>query len=308
MLTFQILLLILSIFLLWFGADWLVAAASRVAKRLGISEMIIGLTVVAAGTSAPEIAVSVGASLRGEPEIALANIIGSNIFNLGLILGLVVLVSSVITSRAMVFRDGIMLMGSSLLLLLFVSDGTLSRFEGLFLITCLAGYILFLIKQRVPMAEELPEGEYKWTDWGQLAIGLAMVLGGGQFLVGSATFIATSFGLSEWLIGLTIVAIGTSAPELVTSLTAILRGNHGISIGNLIGSDLFNILGAVGVAAIARPLVISTTHVMPSLILMAGMAVIITYMMRSDWRLSRTEGGLLFGMGLARWAMNLFLF
>lgn len=304
MLIIQIISLVASIFLLWFGADWLVGAATRIAKRLGVSEMIIGLTVVAAGTSAPEMAVSIEAALTGEPEIALANIVGSNIFNLGLILGMVVLVSSVVTSRAMVFRDGLMLMASSLLLLAFLSDGILTRVEGFLLLGCLVGYITYLIQQRAPVDDELPEGEYKWTDWGTLIFGLGMVLAGGHFLVDSASYIATTFGLSEWLIGLTIVAIGTSAPELVTSLAAILRGNHGISIGNLIGSDLFNILGAVGLAAIASPLLISA-NVLPSIVIMAGMAVIITFMMRSDWRLSRTEGGLLLGMGLARWALNL---
>lgn len=304
MLIFQILMAVSSIFLLWFGADWLVSAATRIAKRIGVSELIIGLTVVAAGTSAPEMAVSISAAVRGQPEIALANIIGSNIFNLGLILGMVVLVSSVVTSRAMVFRDGLMLMGSSFLLVAFLSNGVLSRIEGFILLGCLIGYITYLVKQRVPCEEEIPDGEYRWTDWGLLLVGLGMVLGGGRLLINSSTFVATALGLSEWIIGLTIVAIGTSAPELVTSLAAILRGNHGISIGNLIGSDLFNILGAVGLAAIARPLLI-TTNVLPSLVLMAGMAVVITYMMRSDWRLSRTEGGLLLGMGLARWAMNL---
>ena len=304
MLTVQFVFLVASIFLLWFGADWLVTAATRIAQRLGVSEMIVGLTVVAAGTSAPEFAVSVNAAINGKADIALGNIIGSNIFNLGLILGMVVLVRSVTTSRSMVFRDGLMLIGSSIMLLLFLIDGTLARWEGFVLAGMLVSYITYLYYKNEPFDEELPEGEYRWTDSLLLLVGLGMVIGGGQLLVDSASTIARYFGLSEWAIGLTIVAIGTSAPELVTSLTALFKGNYGISIGNLIGSDLFNILGVLGVASMARPVIIET-GAFSGLTLMAGMAVVITFMMRSDWRLSRTEGGLLLGMGLARWAFNL---
>ncbi|MEM7129991.1 MAG: calcium/sodium antiporter [Chloroflexota bacterium] len=307
MFIIQFTLLIVSIFLLWFGADWMVTAATRIARRLGVSELIVGLTVVAAGTSAPELAVSVDAALRGNADIALGNIIGSNIFNLGLILGMVVLVRSVVTSRNMVLRDGLMLIVSTVLLLLCLIDGVLTRFEGLLLFSTLAGYIYYLYRQNEPVDEELAEGNYRWTDSILFLIGLGMVIGGGKLLVDAATYIAYSFGLSEWLVGVTIVAIGTSAPEVVTSLAAILRRSYGISIGNLIGSDLFNILGVLGIAAIARPLVLETS-VFVSFALMAGMAIVIVLMMRSDWRLSRTEGGFLLGMGLARWALNLLFF
>lgn len=305
MLIIQSVFLAASILLLWFGADWLVSAAARIAKRFGVSEMVIGLTVVAAGTSAPEFAVTIDAAISGQPEIALANIIGSNIFNLGLILGMVVLASSVLTSQAMVYRDGIMLMTSCFIALFCVLDGVLTRIEGVLLVSILIGYLVFLYRQRVDTCEDLPEGDYRLTDWFRLLMGLGMVLGGGQLLVDSASYLALFFGLSEWLIGLTVVAVGTSAPELVTSLAALMRGNHGISVGNLIGSDLFNVLGAIGLAAIARPLVVGS-GAFNGLVLMTGMAIVITIMMRSNWRLSRTEGGLLFSMGLARWALNLF--
>lgn len=307
MLAIQLILLAVSVVLLWHGANWLVTGATRLARWLGVSELVVGLTVVAAGTSAPEFAVSVNAALRGSADIALGNIIGSNIFNLGLILGMVVLVRAVLTSQAMVFRDGLMLIGSTFMLLVFLLDGTLTRLEGFTLIATLAGYIYYLYRQNETLDDEIPAGKFCWTDTLLLGAGLGMVIGGGRLLVDSATYVARDFGVSEWIIGLTIVAIGTSAPELVTSISALVHGRHGISIGNLIGSDLFNILGVLGVSSFVRPMLLGTES-FGSLFLMVGMAIVITMMMRSNWKLSRAEGGVLLGMGLARWAVNLLFF
>ena len=252
------LIIVVTILALWRGALWTVEAAARMARRMGMSELVIGLTVVALGTSLPEFAVSVDSALSGKADIALGNVIGSNIFNLGLILGGVVLVRAVSTSRQLVFRDGVMLVLAALLLIFFLSDLHLTRAEGLVLLGVLGAYLIYLIWQRQPAEEEAPSGEFQRMDLLRLPIGLLTVLVGAHFLVQSASALALMAGVSEWLIGVTIVAIGTSAPELATSLVALLRNLHGISVGNLIGSDLFNLLGVLGLAALVQPFSIST--------------------------------------------------
>lgn len=296
-------IIVATILGLWWGAVWVVEAASRIAKRLGVSELIIGLTVVAMGTSAPEFAVTVGAALKGQADISIGNVVGSNIFNLGFILGGVALVRAITTSRSLVYRDGIVMIGITFLLLFFLRDLTMSRLEGAVLMSLLVAYIGLLIYQKDGSDEELPEGEFQWLDIPRLLGGLALIVTSGHYLVESASNLARAVGVSEWVIGVTIVAAGTSAPELVTSLIAVLRGHYGISAGNLIGSDIFNLLGVLGLAAVLQPMKIDP-GAYTSLYVLSGMVILAVVLMRTGWKLSRWEGALLLIINIVRWIMD----
>jgi cation:H+ antiporter len=296
-------IVITTIIGLWWGAVWVVESASRIAKRLGVSELIIGLTVVAMGTSAPEFAVTVGAALKGQGDISIGNVVGSNIFNLGFILGGVAMVRAIKTTRSLVYRDGIIMIGITLLLLFFLRDLFMERWEGAILMSLLAAYIALLIYQRDGSDEELPEGNFQWTDIPRLLGGLALVVISGHYLVESASSLARAVGVSEWVIGVTIVAAGTSAPELVTSLIAVLRGHYGISAGNLIGSDIFNLLGVLGLAAVLQPMDIDP-GAYASLYVLTGMVLLVVIMMRTGWKLSRWEGAILVVINIVRWIMD----
>jgi cation:H+ antiporter len=297
----DILLLILSIVLLWKGSDKLVESAGRIAARLGVSELIIGLTIVAFGTSAPEFAVTVTAALKGISSISVGNIVGSNIFNLGFILGIVAVIVPVIISPKLVYRDGAIMIASTFILLFFFHDLTLSFMEGMTLILLLIVYLIFLFFRKEKFdTDEISQGEGAWKDWIILPVSIAVVVTGGHLLVNSGSSIARAAGISEWVIGVTIVAAGTSAPEMATSIAAVIKGRHGISAGNLIGSNIFNILGVLGIAGILRPLTIMQSSYY-SLIMLMLMVIFAVLLMRTGWRISRTEGLLLILSGLALW-------
>ena len=301
----EILIVIVCIAGLWVGGSWIVDAAARIARKIGMSELVIGLTIVAIGTSAPEFAVTIAAALNGQADISVGNVVGSNIFNLGFILGGVALVAGIPTSRKLVMRDGLMLIAATLLLLLFLFDLRLATWEGIVLMTVLVRYVGYLIVKRDggDSPEELPDGDFRWLDIPALIGGIALIVTSGHFLVESASEIARHFGMSEWVIGVTIVAAGTSAPELATSLMGVLRGKHGISVGNLIGSDLFNLLGVLGLAAIISPLTVES-GAMGSMILLCGLVMLVVIMLRTGWKLTRFEGGLLVAINLVRWVAD----
>ncbi len=301
---YDILIIILCIGALWYGALLVVDSASRIALKLGMSELVIGLTIVAFGTSAPEFAVTISAAIRGHESMSVANIVGSNIFNLGFILGGVAVVRPIITNPKLIWRDGMILIGTSFLLILFLYDLTLEWYEGVILISILIAYLIFLFykKERID-DEEIPEKEYHWTDVPKFIGGLLLILGGGHFFVDSATGIAIVLGVSSWVVGVTIVAAGTSAPELATSLAAVIKGKHGISAGNLIGSDLYNLLGVLGLAAVIRPLNVESAAY-SSIFLLSGMVILVVYFMRSGWKISRTEGIILIIINLIRWTLD----
>ncbi|MEM7113208.1 MAG: sodium:calcium antiporter [Chloroflexota bacterium] len=296
---------IVCIVALAFGASLVVDSAARMARKLRVSDLVIGLTVVAIGTSAPEFAVTISAALNGQANISVGNVVGSNIFNLGFILGGVVLFKSLATNKKLVYRDGVFLISVTLLLLLFMWDLTLQRYEGFILFGLLIAYIIFLYIRREASDEELPEGEFSWKDVPIFIVGVGLVVAGGHYLVDAASEIARAFGVSEWVIAVSIVAAGTSAPEMVTSLVGAIRGHEGISIGNLIGSDLFNLLGVLGLAGIiqTQPMIIDPSG-LNSLILLSGMVLLVVIFMRTGWRLSRWEGGLLIGINLVRWFLD----
>ena len=301
----NVVIIIASIVALAYGATFIVDSAARMARRFGVSELIIGLTIVAVGTSAPEFAVTISAAVSGQADISVSNIVGSNIFNLGFILGGVVAVRAITTTPKIVYRDGGMLIGATLVLLFFMRDLQLQQWEGAVLLALLFAYLLYLYTQRDVDLEEVPDGEFRWRDVPLFALGIAMVVLGGDFLVESATEVARLLGMSDWVIGVTIVAAGTSAPEMATSLVGVLRGHSDISIGNLIGSDLFNLLGVLGLAGViqSQPMVIDSAG-LSSLMLLSGMVIFVVILMRVGWKLNRWEGVMLILINLLRWIFD----
>ena len=300
-------LLVAGVGLLWKGADWVVHSACGLAHRFGLPDAVVGVSVVALGTSAPELMVAVLAALRGQPDIAVANIVGSNIFNLGIILGGCAAIWTVPTTRSLVGRDAPVLLLATLLLLLFLDDRLLERWEGGAMVVCLGSYLLYLVTRRGlrfetydPVSEDTDSGR----DYFRLILGLGGVLGGAHLLVGSASDLARLMGISDWAIGVTIVAAGTSLPELVTALVAAHRGRMGMLAGTLVGSDLFNLLGVLGLTALLHPLAVSH-GVDASLMLMAAMVTVLIVLMRTGWWLTRAEGLVLIAIGLLRWSRDL---
>lgn len=297
-------ILLLSVLFLWKGADSLVDSASKIAETFGISDLIIGLTVVAFGTSAPEFAVTINAALKQQADISVGDIVGSNIFNLGFILGTVAVIRSIESTKKLIYRDGLFMILVTLLLLLFFLDNRLTRYEGITLMSILLLYLLFLFIKKEPLDEErIVHEPAMWKDWVMLPLSIAAVILGGHYLVSSASFLAKSAGVSDWVIGVTIVAAGTSAPEMATSLAAVLKGKHGMSAGNLIGSDLFNILGVLGLAGTLNPMEINP-NAYSSLLMLSGMVILVIVFLRTGWRLSRSEGFVLLGIGIARWIVD----
>lgn len=296
----DIVILLVSIIVIGKGAVWLVDAAARVAKHFGISELVIGLTVVAFGTSAPEFGVTILAAIRGMGDISVGNIVGSNIFNLGFILGGTAIIHSLKTNRTIVFRDGIFLLFGGILLSVFLWDLTLSKIEGIILFTFLILYLLYLYFNKETIETEEPtHAMYRW-DPILLFVGIGLVIVGSHFLVESAINIARFMGVSDWVIGATIIAAGTSAPEFATSLTAAMKSRYGMSVGNLIGSDIFNLFGVLGIAGIMRNLSVGhDAHI--NLIILSFMIAVVLIFMRTGWVVSRKEGIILVMIGLLRW-------
>lgn len=254
-------LLLVGLAALVAGAELLVRGASRLALAVRVPPLIVGLTVVAFGTSSPELAVSTSAALAGQGDIALGNVIGSNIFNILFILGLAALVAPLVVSSQLVRFDVPVMVVATVLLLWMVSDGTISGGEGVVLLLGLALYVGFLIREgwRSAAAEPVDPDRVRRgaasfaADAAMIAVGLGLLVVGSDWLVDSARRIATALGVSELMIGLTIVAAGTSLPELATSVIAAARGQRDLAVGNVVGSNLFNILGILGVAAVVAP-------------------------------------------------------
>ena len=250
--------------LLYFGANWLVQGAITLALHLGLSPLIVGLTVVALGTSVPEALVSVQAAIGHQGGIALGNVIGSNILNIALILGLSAFFNPLKVDSHLVKADVPLLAGATFMLVVLLEDFHISRMEGAFLLLCIVGYVagnIMTVKRTSPEENkiegvELPEDHSKnlWRDISFLFIGLIALAFGSNFLVTGAVDLARIFGLSEALIGLTIVSIGTGTPEMATALMAAYRKRSDLAIGNAVGSNLFNIMFVLGIAALVAPL------------------------------------------------------
>ena len=299
-------LVFLSIIMLWKGADWLVDSAAEIAHSLKVSDLIIGLTVVAFGTSAPEFAVTISAAVTKQTDISIGNVIGSNIFNLGFILGGTAIIRPISTNEKMFNRDGLfLLIVTALIFFLFfgfngwTSDDNYTRIEGLILFSLLIGYITFLFIKKDP-PEEISPDKATIMSYVFFFIGLILIVLGGHLMVTHASNIARFYGISDWVIAVTIVAAGTSAPEFATSIAAAIKGRHGIAIGNLIGSDLFNLLGVLGLAGIINPSVI-TQDIFDSVFILVLMVGLTLLLIRTKWRISRAEGALLVSINLIRW-------
>jgi cation:H+ antiporter len=300
----DVVIIIVSILLITQGATWLVESSIRIARRIGVSELVIGLTIVAAGTSAPEFGVTILAAFRGLGDISVGNIVGSNIFNLGFILGGTAIIRSLTTDSKVVVRDGGFLLIGTIILTYFLWDLSLNLMEGCILLLMLVAYLAHLFWNKEPLQhdEEQPL-EYRWYDPFLLILGLVMVVGSSHFLVSSATDLAELAGISQWVIGATIVAAGTSAPELATSIVAAIKGNHGISVGNLLGSDIFNMYGVLAVASMMKELPVDV-EARSNLLALILMVLLVIIFMRTGWRISRWEGIVLVVIGLARWLFS----
>ncbi len=304
--TVKIAMLAISALLLWKGANWIVDSAAAIARKYHMSELVIGLTVVAFGTSAPEFLVSATAAFKGLGDISLSNIVGSNIFNLGLILGLMAMIKPIKTHATLVYRDGVFLWGMTILVTIFSLNLYMGRMEGIILLGLLIIYIGFLIFRGHKETEglDLPsQRPATWKDYPMLLAGFASISLGGHFMVESATFLAEFMGVSKWVIGVTIVAAGTSLPELITCLAASIRGKNDMLLGNLLGSDFFNFAGVLGMTCILRPLEISPTA-LPSLYALVSMVFLVLIFMRSGWKVGRVEGALLILINLGRWTWD----
>ncbi len=244
------------------GADFVIEESERVALHYNISHFVIGATLVALGTSLPEMAASMMASANGQGDLAVSNIIGSNIINIALVLGLVFLMAKKITpSRDLFAKDSAWGLFPVMTFVLISFDGTISRFEGLMFILMMGAYLLFLVNNDDEIGdeidEELAKGRFDWKRTGIfLGAGFVMVIVGAHYTVESATVIAKSFGVSEWIIGLLLVAFGTSLPELMVSMAAAKKGNGDMIIGNIIGSNVANFTVALGGAALVHPIMI----------------------------------------------------
>ena len=298
-------LLVISLGLLWKGADLVVHTAARLAHRFGLSDLVIGMTLVALGTSAPEIVVTLVAGLKGKADIALGNVVGSNVFNMGFILGATAALRTCPIHPILVRRDGPVLLGACLLLLAFIWDGELARHEGFTLLAIFLVYLVYLFRREEAVLEEqeVPPGLGTARDGPLLLVGLCAVVGGGHLLVESASALAHAIGVADWAIGVTVVAAGTSAPECATCIVAVLRGRHSMAIGNLIGSDLFNVLGVLGLAGIVCPLTVQPIA-SGSVVLMVAMVGTVLVFMRSGWQLTRGEGFALIAFALLRWSRD----
>jgi cation:H+ antiporter len=248
--------------LLVLGAEWLVRGASRLAAALGVSPLVIGLTVVAYGTSAPEMAVSVKSAWAGQPDLALGNVVGSNVFNVLFILGASALIAPLVVSSQLIRLDVPILVGLSFLTLVLAGDGSIGRLDGALLFAGAIAYTVFQIRQsrRESAAAGAPQEEHPGGKRSSLAVNLAFVgagllllVLGSRWLVAGAVAFAHALGVSELVVGLTVVAAGTSLPEVATSVLAALRGERDIAVGNVVGSNIFNLLSVLGLSALVSP-------------------------------------------------------
>ena len=301
-----ILMLIAGLVLLVAGAEVLVKGASRIALMFGLSPLVIGLTIVAYGTSSPELMVSIQSSLAGQPDIALGNVVGSNIFNVLLILGVSALITPLVVAQQLIRLDVPILIGISCLTLMFGLDGKISRVDGAIFLMGIILYTTFLLiqsrKERNPEVTEEYEREYGDAtvrspqkiaiNIGFVVVGLGLLVLGSKFLVDSSIAIARSFGISELVIGLTLVAAGTSLPELATSFVASIRGERDIAVGNVIGSNIFNILAVLGGSSLfsSEGLTVSASALRFDIPVMIAVAVICLPVFITGQLIARWEG------------------
>lgn len=300
-------LIIVGFTSLIFGANWLVDGASSLAKKNNISDLVIGLTIVAFGTSAPELVVNSVASFNGHSDIVFGNIIGSNNFNLFIILGIAGLIYPIAIQPSTARKEIPLSLIATLLLLLLANnfftyqDPQISRIDGIILLICFLGFLYYVFSQ---LKQEKPESIAIETKsnvkiWGLVIVGIAGLIVGGKLVVDNSIDVATQLGVSQKIIGLTIIAAGTSLPELVTSIVAALKKNSDIAIGNVIGSCIFNILLVISISSFVKPIDYNPNFNLDMLILIGGtLFIIIVIFARKRKRLERLESFLLLGFYL----------
>jgi len=296
---FNLFLSIVGLVILTIAADKLVEGAAGVAHRIGISPLVVGLTIVAMGTSAPELVVSVQSSFEGNPGIAVGNCIGSNIFNIAAILGIAAIIRPIAVSRPVIRRDVPIMIVTAGMAWLYAYDRQFSRFESVFMLLCMISYIAWSIIEARKNPEAAPPEEtpaIQTTLPGEIlriVLGLVALVGGSKLLLVGSVGLAKLAGISDEVIGLTLIAAGTSMPELATSVVASFRGQPDIAVGNVVGSNIFNILGILGVAGTLLPLDVSSHMFGIDLPLMVIVSIACIPIMRSGMVISRLEGALL---------------
>ncbi|MDD3674568.1 MAG: cation:H+ antiporter [Thauera sp.] len=300
----QVLMFVLGLTVLVIGADVMVRGASRLAVSFGVSPLVVGLTVVAFGTSAPEMAVSVGSALNGTPDLAIGNVVGSNIANILLILGISALITPLLVDEQIIRQEIPIMIGASALLVVMALDGSIGRIEAAALFGLVVAYTVFLIVQSRRASKNVQdefETEIPTSNWDRhwavqvalIVVGLVMLVQGAGWLVDAAVAFARAFGVSDLVIGLTVVAVGTSMPEIATSIVAAIRGQRDIAVGNVVGSNVFNILAVLGVTGLVSSggLPVSDAARNFDLWVMLAVAFACLPIMISGREIARWEGG-----------------
>jgi cation:H+ antiporter len=288
----EYLLLIIGIVLLVVGGDFLVKSAIGIATRFNISPLLIGVTIVSFGTSAPELFVSLQATLDGSPAIAIGNVVGSNIANIGLVLGLTVCIQPVVVNRKKYLTSWLVMLISSLMFFGFSTDGEIGFFEGLFLVAGLLAFISISISYMKNDVESDDLNVSMNTPWiiTYLVLGALGLQFGSDLLISNAVVIATNFGISQFIIGVSVVALGTSLPELATSLIASYKGQNSISLGNLIGSNVFNVFAVLGITSLVKPIPVSYFLTYIDLPVMVGFVILVGLFMFLGKKMGIVEG------------------
>jgi cation:H+ antiporter len=305
---------------LYYGAEWLVRGASRIARGLGISALIVGLTVVAFGTSAPELVVSLVAAVEDRPDVTIGNVLGSNILNILVIVGISALVRPLAVQMILLLRETPLMIASTLLIPVVAWDGLVSRWDGTILLGLFVAYIAFMVRlarRELPRTDEQfrsleqhwgvgPTRLFRWRDVAFVVAGMMGLLVGARMLVAAAVAFAEAAGISELVVGITIVAVGTSLPELATSLVAGFRRESDIALGNIVGSNIFNSLIILGLAAVVRPLSVDPGLMRFEIPVMIAASVLFLPLAYTRLRVDRWEGAVLLG-GYVLFAVGLWV-
>lgn len=276
---------------LFLGGDWLVKGASGLALRFGVAPMIVGAVVVGFGTSTPELLVSLQAALGGQPGIAIGNVVGSNIANILLVLGMAAIIGPLVLTFAEFRKDLLWMAGAVLILPYAFWSGEVSLVEGLVLMGALAVYLVISLKGSRGEVEDIDAPANLWASIGLTLLGLGAVIVGAHYLVQSASIIARAFGISEAMIGLSIVAIGTSLPELATTVMAAIRGERDIALGNIVGSNIFNILAILGITAVVTPIPVDARFLSVDTPVVIGVTLALLALVYFVGRMNRLVGG-----------------
>lgn len=300
-------LFIFGIAALYYGAEWLVRAASRLARALGVSALVVGLTIIAFGTSAPELIVGVLAADQGQPALALGNVIGSNVINIALILGLAAVIAPISVASRVIRREIPVMIALTMAAGAVALDLTITAIDGVVLLVLFCGYLWLVLRSVRTTDEPEIEAEFSeseepagtarpWRDGALVLLGLATMFVGARALVTSAVFFAREFGLSDVTIGLTIVALGTSLPELATVVVAAMRRTADIGVGNIVGSNIFNVCAILGATALVAPIPVSQTLLWREFLLMLLVSLFLLPLATKGQVISRRDGLLLLAL------------